>query len=117
MMNLVALKLIPWKEIITWAPTLVKMVRNLKWDAAETESESPFDSRNLPAALSQLHERVAQLEAHQMEQAEVFAKMAQQIQALSEGLRVLSARLMLLAFVAGLALITSLGLLLWAILG
>jgi hypothetical protein len=108
---------IPWKEIITWAPTVAKMVRNLRREAgAEAKSGLELDSRDLPATLSNLHERIAHLEAHQQDQAEVLAKIAQQTQALSEGLRVVSARLVLLSCVAGAALLASLGLLIWALL-
>lgn len=116
-MNLAALRLIPWKQIVTWAPTVVKMVRQLKQDAqsgTDHEPAIPADPRKLPPFMGQLQERLASLEAHQEQQAEVFSKMAEQTQALSEGLRVLAARLVLVAWLAGAALIASLGVLVWA---
>jgi hypothetical protein len=115
-MNLAALRLIPWKQIVTWAPTVVKMVRKLKQDAhsgADHEPAIAVGRSKLPPLMSQLQERLASLEAHQEQQAEVFSKMAEQTQALSQGLRVLAARLILVAYLAGAALIASVGVLIW----
>jgi len=65
-------------------PTVVKMVRQLREEAddhAQTEEKPVADSREFPALLSQLQERVATFEGQQMQQAEVLSKMAQQTQA------------------------------------
>jgi hypothetical protein len=115
-MNLAALRLIPWKQIVTWAPTVVKMVRQLKQDAhsgADHEPATPIGRSKLPPLMSELESRLASLEAHEERQAEVFSKMADQMQALSQGLRVLAARLTLVAYLAGAALIASVGVLIW----
>jgi hypothetical protein len=115
-MNLAALKLIPWKQIVTWAPIVMKMVRELKQDAHTGPAQEPVvpaEPRKLPPLIAQLEQRIASLEAHQAQQAEIFSKMAEQTQALSEGLRVLAARLILLAWLAGAALLVSVAVLVW----
>lgn len=104
-MNLAILKFIPWREIIDWTPAVVSMVSNIRKQPAPGTT---FASGDLDTQVEELRLRVASIESLQRSQAEVFAKMAEQGEKLARVVQVLSARVTLLAWVAGVSLLISL---------
>ncbi len=104
-MNLAILKVLPWREIIDWTPAVVSMVANLRKQPA---AEPSAVSGDLASQVEELRQRVSAIESVQRSQPEVFAKMAEQGEKLAQVVQVLSARVIVLAWVAGAALLLSL---------
>ncbi|MGH8727804.1 MAG: hypothetical protein ACREV9_06535 [Burkholderiales bacterium] len=101
-MNLAILKVLPWREIIDWTPAVVSMVANMR-----KPPEPNADSGERLGEFEQLRIRVASVESVQHSQAEAFARMAEQGEKLAQVVQVLAARVVVLAWVAGAALLLS----------
>ena len=101
-MNLAILRNIPWREIIDWTPAVVAIVANKRRQPA-SDSIPHADSE-----IEELRERVSAIESSQRAQVEAVAKMAEQGEKLAKAVHVLSARMVLLAWVAGGSLVLSL---------
>jgi hypothetical protein len=105
-MNLAILKVLPWREIIDWTPAVVSMVANMR---KQPETAGAVSASDDPASqVERLRQRITTIESLQRSQAEVFAKMAEQGEKLAQVVQVLSARVILLAWVAGGSLLLSL---------
>lgn len=105
-MNLaIILKALPWEKIIGGALAVVSMVPNTRKQPA---AEPSAVSGDLASQVEELRQRVSAIESVQRSQAEVFAKMAEQGEKLAQVVQVLSARVIVLAWVAGAALLLSL---------
>lgn len=104
-MNLAILKVLPWREIIDWTPAVVSMVANMRKQPA---AEPSAVSGDLASQVEELRQRFSAIESVQRNQAEVFAKMAERGEKLAQVVQVLSARVIVLAWVAGAALLLSL---------
>jgi hypothetical protein len=89
---------IPWVELMRRAPDILDSSRRLLDKSRRLERHAPQGTQG---SLQQLHERVATLEAREIEQAQVVAQMAEQLEGLSVSVKVLAARNRLLIFVAG----------------
>jgi hypothetical protein len=111
-MNLAMLRALPWRELVTGAAAIVSMAANRRKSAADAdrqESDAP--------TWQELRERIESLESLQRAQAEAFAKMAEQGEKLAKAVQALSARVVVLAWVAGVSLLISLVLAAFAIFG
>jgi hypothetical protein len=100
-MNLAILRNIPWREIIDGTHAVVAMVQNKRRQPAP-------QNVNADAGVNELRERVRALESSQRGQAEAVSNMAEQGEKLAKAVQVLSARVVLLAWVAGGSLLLSL---------
>lgn len=102
---------IPWVELMRRAPDILESSRRLLDKSRRLDEHAPEGRQG---SQQQLHDRVATLEAREVEQAQVVAQMAEQLEGLSVSVKVLAARNRLLLYVvavltiAVLALITSL---------
>jgi hypothetical protein len=101
-MNLAILKVIPWREIYELTTAVRSMVASRR--RAPPESAVPTED----AGREEILQRIATIESLQRAQAEAFAKMAEQGEKLAQAVGVLSARVVLLAWVAGASLLLSL---------
>ena len=100
-MNLAILKVIPWREIYDLTTTVRSMVASRR--KPSPDSPVPDD-----AGREEMLQRIVTIESLQRAQAEAFAKMAEQGEKLAQAVQVLSARVVLLAWVAGASLLLSL---------
>jgi hypothetical protein len=93
---------VPWKQVITMLPSIVKTARSLM-------------VRNQPAVSGTIHDshqdlvmRVEQLEENERMQADLVKRMAENQQGLAEGLQFMAARINALIWLAAIALILAL---------
>lgn len=108
-MDVAGLGAVPWKDILLAAPSIVESAHRLceglsKRHRRQTEATPGAD---LASAVADVKVRLEALEGSQTRQAELIARMAQQEEALSQGLRSVSARLTLLLWLSGGALVAA----------
>jgi uncharacterized coiled-coil protein SlyX len=88
---------IPWVELGRRLPEILAGSRRLLDKSRKLEHHAP--SSNAEAAERQLHDRIATLEAREVEQAKVVEQMAEQLQGLTVSVKVLAARNKLLIYI------------------
>jgi hypothetical protein len=88
---------IPWVELVRRAPDILDGSRRLLDKSRKLEHHAPSSSAQ--AAELQLRDRVATLEAREVEQAKVVEQMAEQLQGLTVSVKVLAARNKLLIYI------------------
>ena len=97
-------KNVPWGELVRRTPDIIAASRKLleknKW-----RDEWPIDKNREESNSDQLSKRIAILEEHDEEHAEIIAQMVDQMEGLTNGLEVLAARNRLLLWVV--AVLTS----------
>ena len=111
-MHIAALSAVPWKEVIKAAPMLVAPARRLyeslrkRDDSAAGKATSEPDSLSaFSAAFDEMRSSLDALEASETTQAKLISQMAAQGEALSRGLRAVSARQTMLMWLSGAALV------------
>lgn len=97
-----ALTRVPWRTIITHAPTIVETARRLYANSRAGDGTAAAPMRRLGG--DDLHRAVARLEEREVEQAALIADLAREVQQIATGLEVLRSRLMLLTIGSVLAL-------------
>ena len=80
---------VPWKQIITWAPQLITLSRELLGRVRATKASASLVSAAEPADVAA---RVAALEENERRQAELVDRMAEQIAQLSGAVTALHRR-------------------------
>lgn len=102
---------IPWRNIIDNAPLIFEAAKK----AYKTMNKNPVPSKELPGrrpedaqSLTELMEIVDELRMNEIRQAKLISDLAEQVKALSEGLRVISFRLSLFMIITALSLLLSL---------
>jgi hypothetical protein len=98
-----ALTRVPWRTIITHAPTIVETARRLYANSRQSDGTAATGTRRLPA--DDLHRAVARLEEREIEQAALIADLAREVQQIATGVDVLRSRLMLATIGGVLALV------------
>lgn len=95
---------VPWAEVVRRAPDIIaassQLLDKRRAPAGQRASVAPDEADE-----QDLERRITSLEDNDAEHARVFAQLAKQTQDLSVGLEVLAARLRLLAWVVGVALL------------
>ena len=98
-----ALTRVPWRTIITHAPTIVETARRLYANSRQSDGTARTATRRLPP--DDLHHAVARLEEREIEQAALIADLAREVQQIATGVEVLRSRLMLATISGVLALV------------
>ena len=88
---------IPWVELMRRAPDILDSSRRLLDKSRKLEHPAP--PPDAQTAERQLHDRVATLEAREVEQAKVVQQMAEQLEGLTVSVKVLAARNKLLIYI------------------
>lgn len=92
----VAVKTIPWGTLVRRAPDIIDAASSLlasrKAGQAAEQASARAESR-----IGELHERLAELEAHDRETAEVVNQIAEQTRDLTSGIEILAAKVRLLS--------------------
>jgi hypothetical protein len=86
---------IPWTQIIKYSPLILKASKDIYEnvrDYISKKGKRPGDVSSAPD-IAELEKRITALERNELAQAELAEKMAEQIQNLTEAVRVLSIRL------------------------
>ena len=114
-MNLAAIGVVPWKEILLLAPGMVETGRRLyeslkKRNRQVTDEETaPPDSLSvLSGELKDIQSRLDELASDQAQLAELITQMTTHEAALAHGLQVLSARLTRMLWASGSAVLIAL---------
>ena len=97
---------IPWVELARRAPDILESSRRLLDKSRGLEAHGEQSTApGTPPSVEQLRERVAALEAREVEQAQVVAQIAEQLEGLTDVVKVLGARNRLLRYVVGVLVI------------
>ena len=104
---------VPWKMILTTAPAAVDSARLLynglkrrrEGRASPSPTEEPDSHPQITKTIRQMRSRIDQLEVDSTRRAELISQLASQEEALARGLQAISARLTLLVWVSGAALV------------
>lgn len=122
---LVALKAVPWTDLVQAAPGIVKGARKLyttvRGGTGAVDSVLPTDSptaggaRGVEARVTQVENRLAALMAEQQASAEVIRNLADQNARLIEAVGIMRARARILIVLTVLSSVGCLALALWAI--
>ena len=100
---------IPWKEIRKAGPVLVAAARLLiemiKENRRKAENLDEGKSNDVSSTVRQLATQVDALQATDTQQAEIIGQLAEQSKDLSNGLNVLAARVTLLLWLVGAAIV------------
>ena len=91
-----AAKSIPWSTLIRRAPDIIDAAGSLLASRKAGEAARHAAART-ESQLGELQERLASLEAHDQETAEVVNQIAQQTQDLTNGIEILAAKLRLVS--------------------
>jgi len=94
---------IPWKQIGLASPQIVEVAKKI-WKKVSTRIGLSKPIKDLPS-LGNLNKRIEQLEANEIQQAELVKNMAIQTGELSSALGIISKRLLLVTILAVLAVI------------
>ena len=89
-------KTVPWVELARRAPDILAKSREL---LEESRRQRPLDAPQGQPTLEDLRRRVQALEQRDAEHARLLAAMVEQLQGLTEGVRVLTARTKVLGWV------------------
>jgi hypothetical protein len=88
-----ALTRVPWRTIITHAPTIVDAARRLYANTRQADGTAAVAIRRLGP--DDVYRAVARLEEREIEQAALIADLAREVQQIATGVEVLRSRLML----------------------
>lgn len=102
-----ALKTIPWKALIAQAPVIINSASNLLQSIPRSPKETESDEKQ--NNIEQLQTRLESLEGSHQQNAEIVKQIADQLQAVTETLPVLGARLRLLLLFSLTGMILGLG--------
>lgn len=94
---------IPWKEIGLASPQMVEVAKII-WKKVSATIGLSKPTKELPS-LENLRQRIEQLEANEIQQAELVKNMAMQAGELATALRIISKRLQLVTILAVVAFI------------
>ena len=111
-----ALRHVPWRTILTHAPTIVDAARSYYSTTRRTTDERGPDHR-ARRSIDDLRLALERLEEREVEQAALFADAARQLQDLSTAVEALRVRLLLALWGAGAALVVALTALIVALRG
>ena len=95
--------IIPWDKIVKMAPAIITAATTI-WEKVSRTIGLNKRAKEVPS-LENLNKRIEQLEANEIQQAELVKNMAGQVGELSTALRVISKRLFLATILAAAAFI------------
>ena len=96
---------IPWKELLKAGQEIVEAARKL-YETLKNIKDSPSKIADLHGRADQIDQRIADLQSKgTLLQADLISRLAKQAQALSDGLRVMAARVALLLCISVAALL------------
>ena len=104
---------IPWDKILKYAPIIVEAARNIydrvqkRWFPHERE-DTKRSQKNPSITLKELAKRISDLERHEVEQAELVQRIADQLNDISFGMKVVADRNIIALIVSGLAILLAL---------
>jgi hypothetical protein len=102
----VAVKTIPWATLLRRAPDIIDAAGSLLASRKAVQSADHAAART-ESQLGELQERLARLEAHDRESAEVVNQIAEQTRDLTNGLGILAAKVRLLSVLLVLTVLLS----------
>lgn len=92
----VAVKTIPWGTLVRRAPDIIDAASSLLVSRKANQSADPAAART-ESQLDELQERLARLEVHDQDTAEVVNQIAEQTRDLTSGIGILAAKVRLLS--------------------
>ncbi|MGD1043915.1 MAG: hypothetical protein ABR936_01170 [Bacteroidota bacterium] len=104
---------IPWDKILKYGPSIVEAAGNIydsvqkRWFPHEKE-DIKNTARNPSISLKELAKRISDLERNEVEQAELVQRIAEQLNDISLGMKVISDRIVIALIVSGLAILLAL---------
>jgi len=104
---------IPWDKILKYGPIIVEAARNIydsvqkRWFPHERE-DTKRSQKNPSITLKELAKRISDLERHEVEQAELVQRIADQLNDISFGMKVVADRNIIALIVSGLAILLAL---------
>jgi hypothetical protein len=110
MSALTILTKIPWGKIVQYGPVIVDMAEKIFDKLKETLGKQKPPARIKTGdviSMKTLSDRISQLEANELQQAELVSKMTHEIEDVIEALQILSKRVVLALFLSLAAFLTS----------
>lgn len=95
---------IPWKLLLT-AATAIAVAASDLIGRHKNRKDSPSKTADLHSRVDQIDQKIADLQSNDTQQADLISRLAKQAQGLSDGLRVIAARVALLLWISIAALL------------